>query len=87
MKGHPIAKVDPMENGVMLVKFDTGNSAVIDMKPNLGGFRFGVLQKEEVWETVGTDGGFIFWYRNGMVVAELAYNENDFRGFILKEGK
>lgn len=75
MKGQPITKVEPMDNGIILVAFDTGNSVVVDMKPSFTGFRFGVLQNKEVWETAGTDGGFIFWYKNGVAVAELAYNE------------
>lgn len=75
MKGQPIAKVEPMKNGILLVTFDTGNSVVVDMKPSFEGFRFGVLKNQEVWETANTDGGFVHWYKNGMAVAELAYDE------------
>ncbi len=75
MKGQPIIRVEPMENGILCVLFDTGNSVTVDMKPAFGGFRFGVLQKPEIWQTADTDGAFVHWYKNGMAVAELAYNE------------
>ncbi|MEA4893370.1 MAG: hypothetical protein VB085_12585 [Peptococcaceae bacterium] len=75
MKGKPITRVDPMDNGILQVTFDTGNSVIVDMKPTFGGFRFGVLHKPEIWRAADTDGGFIYWYKNGLAVAELAYNE------------
>lgn len=75
MKGQPITRVEPLGNGILRVTFDTGNSVTVDMKPTFGGFRFGVLQNPDIWRTADTDGGFIHWYKNGMPVAELAYNE------------
>ncbi len=75
MKGQPITRVEPMANGILRVTFDTGNSVTVDMKPVFGGFRFGVLQNQDIWRTADTDGGFIHWYKNGLSVAELAYNE------------
>jgi hypothetical protein len=75
MKGQPITKVEPQENGILRVIFDTGNYVTVDMKPSFTGFRFGALQNPDIWRSVDTDGGFVHWYKNGMVVAELAYNE------------
>lgn len=75
MKGRPIVKVTPMENGILQVTFDTGNRVTVDMTPRFAGFRFGVLQKPEVWHTADTDGSFVHWYRDGLTVAELAYDE------------
>ena len=77
MKGRPIVKVTPMENGILQVTFDTGNLATVDMTPRFAGFRFGVLQKREVWDSVDTDGRFVHWYTKGCTapVAELAYDE------------
>lgn len=75
MKGQPITKVEPIEDGILSVSFDTGNSVAVDMKPSFGGFRFGVLQNEDVWKSAATDGSFVYWYKDGMAVAELAYNE------------
>lgn len=75
MKGQPIIQVEPLENGIMRVVFDTGNCVTMDMKPRFNSFRFGVLENPHVWKTADTDGSFIYWYKNGMTVAELAYNE------------
>lgn len=75
MKGQPITKVEPLENGILKVTFDTGNSVTVDMKPGFSGFRFAALQDPEIWQTAGTDGSFIHWYKNALPVAELAYNE------------
>jgi len=57
MKGRPITRVEPMANGILRVTFDTGNSVTVDMKPPFGGFRFGVLQNPDIWQTADTDGG------------------------------
>lgn len=77
MKGRPITKVKPMENGILQVTFDTGNSVTVNMKPRFIGFRFGVLQQLDIWRSADTDGGFIHWYKSGCStpVAELAYYE------------
>ena len=44
MRGKPITKVEPLEDGILRVTFDTGNCVTIDMKPRLENYRFGVLQ-------------------------------------------
>lgn len=75
MKGKPITKVEPLENGVLRVTFDTGNSVTIDMKQSFDVFRFGALKNTDIWQSADTDGGFVRWYKNGLAVAELAYNE------------
>lgn len=75
MKGKPITKVEPLENGVLRVTFDTGNCVTINMKQSFNMFRFGVLQNIDVWRSANTDGGFVRWYKNGLPVVELAYNE------------
>ena len=75
MKGRPISKVEALENGILRVTFDTGNHIAVDMKPCFGGFRFGALQDPDIWSTADSDGGFVFWYKNGWAIAELAYNE------------
>ncbi len=75
MRGRPITIVEPLDDWILKVTFDTGNSVTIDMEPSLSIFRFGVLQDINIWETGDTDGGFIHWYKNGIPVVELAYNE------------
>ena len=75
MKGQPITQVQPMEDGILRVTFDTGNSVLVNMKPGFSGFRFGVLSNMQIWQSADTDGGFVYWYKNGMPVAEISYNE------------
>lgn len=75
MKGQPITKVEPLENGILSVIFDTGNSITVDMKPSFFGYRFGVLKNDDVWKSADTDGSFVHWHKDGLIVAELAYNE------------
>lgn len=75
MKGKPITKVEPLEDSILKVTFDTGNCVIINMKSRLSLFRFGVLQNSDIWKSADTDGSFIHWYKNGLSVVELAYNE------------
>ncbi len=75
MKGRPIIKVEAMDDGILKVTFDTGNSIIVDMKPNFGGFRFGALKNPEIWQSVDTNGSFVHWHKDGIVIAELAYDE------------
>ena len=57
------------------VEFATGNTAIINMKPRISGFRFGVLKNQMVWRSAAVDGDFRLWYKDGMTVAEMAYSE------------
>lgn len=75
MEGRPITKVEALDNGILRVTFDTGNHVAVDMKTSFTGFRFGALQDPDIWCTADTDGSFVFWYKNGRAIAELAYNE------------
>ena len=75
MKGQPIKSVEPLDDGVLKITFDAENCVTLDMKPKFNGFRFGVLENPTIWLSVDTDGGFVHWYKNGVPVAELAYNE------------
>ncbi|MDI9498141.1 MAG: DUF2442 domain-containing protein [Bacillota bacterium] len=75
MNEGPISGVKVHEHGVLLLDFDSGNSLVLDMKPTFGAFRFGVLANPEIFATADTDGNFIHWYRDGMMVAELGFGE------------
>lgn len=75
MKGEPIKQAEAMENGILCVIFNTEHSALVDMKSCFQGFRFGILKNPEVWKTADTDGGFVHWYKDDIVVAELSYSE------------
>ncbi len=71
----PILDVMPQKKGVLKVSFINGNSVTLDMKPAFVTYRFGALSNADVFSSVDTDGGFIRWYKKGMVVAELGYSE------------
>lgn len=77
MKERPIKKVESLEDGVLRVTFETGNHVIVDMNSQFVGFRFGVLQHPEIWNSADTDGYFVYWYKNGCPapVAELAFDE------------
>ena len=75
MKREPISEVKAQDNGVLLVSFGSGNSVTLDMKPRFGSYRFGVLSNPEIFASADTDGNFIHWYKNEMVVAELGFGE------------
>jgi len=75
MKGEPISEVKSQKDGVLLVNFDSGNSVTLDMKPKFAAYRFGVLSNPDIFASADTDGKFIRWYKDGMVVAELGFGE------------
>ncbi|NLZ56621.1 MAG: hypothetical protein GX900_08200 [Clostridiaceae bacterium] len=47
----------------------------LDMKPKFIFYRFGVLSNPEVFASANTDGNFVRWYKDGLVVAELGFAE------------
>ena len=75
MEGAPILEVKAQEDGVLLLRFDSGNLLSLDMKPKFSTYRFGVLSDSEVFASADTDGYFVYWYKNGMAVAELGSGE------------
>jgi hypothetical protein len=75
MKKAPIASVTPMQDRILQVNFNTGNTALVDLKPRLGLIRFRALTIPEIWDSADTDGGFVHWYRDGIAVVELSYDE------------
>lgn len=75
MKGEPILEVKAQEEGVLQITFNNGNMVSLDMKPKFIAYRFGVLSNPEIFASVDTDGNFIRWHKDGMVVAELGFGE------------
>ncbi len=71
----PILEVKTQENGVLLVMLKSGNRVSVDMKPRFNTYRFGVLSDPEIFASADTDGNFVQWRKNGMVVAELGFGE------------
>lgn len=75
ISGGPILEVNAHPNGILKVTFDSGHSVILDMKCKFSGFRFGVLSNPCIFANVDTDGNFIHWRKDGMVVAELGFGE------------
>lgn len=75
MKAMPILEVEAQENGVLLVTFKSGNRVSVDMKPKFNTYRFGVLSDPKIFAGADTDGNFVHWHKDGMVVAELSFGE------------
>jgi hypothetical protein len=71
----PISNVEAQEDGVLLVSFDSGNSIALDMKPRFKAYRFGVLSNPDIFASADTDGNFVRWYKDALVVAELGFRE------------
>ncbi len=71
----PIESVRPLQDGILEVNFFTGNKIWVNFTPRFQGARFGILQKPEVWESVVSHGDFVHWYRDGLAVVEVAYDE------------
>ncbi|NLL91004.1 MAG: hypothetical protein GX222_01105 [Ruminococcaceae bacterium] len=75
MRAGPILSVKSQEDGILQVDFCTGNSVTLDMRPRFFCYRFGVLSNPDIFSTANTDGNFVRWYKNNMVVAELGFDE------------
>lgn len=75
MEKIPISAVWPMQDGVLQVVFETGSTAVVNLKPKFRLTRFCPLQEETVWKSAETDGKFVRWYRSGFPVVEMACDE------------
>lgn len=75
MKGGPISSVKALEDGVVKVNFTSGNTICLDMKPKFSLYRFGVLSDTVVFSSASTDGDFVRWYKDGLIVVELAFDE------------
>lgn len=75
MEKGPMVTVKARENGILQVTFESGNWVNLDMKPRFKTYRFGVLSKPQIFASADTDGSFVRWYKDGLVVAELAFGE------------
>jgi hypothetical protein len=75
MKESPISGVTAREDGILQVCFNTGNLIFLNMKPKFNSYRFGILSNTKIFLSAVTDGNFIRWYKDKMVVAELGFRE------------
>lgn len=71
----PISAVWPLQDGVLQIIFETGSTAVVNLRPKFETARFCPLREESVWKNVKTDGNFVRWYRDGIPIVEMACEE------------
>ena len=71
----PIQDVKPLANGVLRLILETGGVMDIPLSLYFRDARPCPLQEEAVWNHVDTNGRFVHWYRNGLEVAELGWDE------------
>ena len=75
MEKTPISAVWPLQDGVILIIFETGSTAVVNFQTKFQTARFGPLREEAVWKSAKTDGKFVRWYRDSFPVVEMACDE------------
>ena len=75
MRVGPIVSAKPLENYILRVVFDNGNSVTVDFSPRLHTFRFCALKDPAIWLSADTDGVFTRWHRDSLDVVEVAYDE------------
>ena len=56
-----ITKVEPLEDYLVHIRLDNGNSVTLNMKTRLKTVRFGQLSDPIFFKEVTTDGHFIQW--------------------------
>ncbi|WP_283610666.1 DUF2442 domain-containing protein [Faecalispora anaeroviscerum] len=56
-----IVSVQPAENYLMEIKFDNGNTVILDMKTKIQTARFWQLRDKKLFEAATTDGTSIRW--------------------------
>ena len=71
----PVVKVQPLPGSTLRITLETGSVVELPLKAYLDEPRFCPLRDEAVWSHADTDGGFVRWYRDGMEVVELAWEE------------
>lgn len=71
----PIKKVKPLSGGNLQVFLETGGILNVPMAPHFDEARFYPLQDEAVWNDVDTNERFVHWYRDGVEVVELGWDE------------
>ena len=71
----PIKDVMPLSEGVLKIMLETGSVLYVRLAPHFGEARFRPLRDRSVWNHVDTDERFVHWYRDGMEVVELGWDE------------
>ena len=71
----PIREVQPLAGGRLRLILETGGSLDVPLEPHFHEARLCPLREESVWKNVDTNGRFVHWYRRGLEVVELGWDE------------
>ena len=71
----PIQSVKPLPDGVLQVSLETGSILNVLLSTHFSEARFRPLQDKIVWNRVDTNERFVHWYRDGIAVVELGWDE------------
>lgn len=71
----PVQGVQTLPDGRLRLTLETGSILDVPLAPYFHEARFCPLRDDAVWNDVDTDGRFVHWYRSGMEVVELGWDE------------
>ena len=71
----PIRAVRPLSEGILRLTLETGGMLDVPLASHFQEPRLCPLREEAVWNNVDTNGRFVHWYRNGVEVVELGWDE------------
>ena len=71
----PIRGVEPLSEGILRLILETGGILDVPLSPHFKEARLRPLLDEAVWNDVDTNERFVHWYRDGMEVVELGWDE------------
>ena len=71
----PIQSVQPLSDGILRLTLETGGTLDVPLTAHFQEARLCPLREEAVWNSVDTNGRFVHWYRNGLEVVELGWDE------------
>lgn len=71
----PIKEVEALQNGILRIVLETGSILDVPLSTHFKEPRLCPLRDETVWNAVDTNERFVHWYRNGVEVVELGWDE------------
>lgn len=71
----PIKTVEPLDNGLLRVTFFAGGVVDVPVKDYMFHARLCPLKEQNVFSSASTDGSFVRWYRDGIMVVDLSWEE------------
>ena len=71
----PIREVLPLADGILRLILETGGTLDVPLASHFQNARLCPLRENAVWNNVDTNGRFVHWYRDGLEVVELGWDE------------